>query len=250
MEMPKTNPPTESNHWRMDLGSYVHEMLQSAVMMALPNALHEYEVDMNSIDIPGSARVDLLAPVGNLYEGVEIKSINGMGFKSTATPWLKTGYQGPRESHVIQAATNTAAVHAAGEYKMKGARIVYLSLELVSPKEAKRMNLDDRARFCAEWVIPLEQCQEIAEREARRLARMRKQMDAGEWVEPVIPTKPLDNPGKIKVTNPRSGAAIDMYDAGDKTWACDYCDYKDQCISDHVKAELILPPRKKDDDAE
>ena len=43
----------------------------------------------------------------------------------------------------------------------------------------------------------------------------------------------LGEAGKIKVMNPKTGAAIDLTGTGTTTWQCNYCEFQDTCIQDH-----------------
>lgn len=239
----QSDPPTIADHWRMDLGSMIHAELQDAISKVTPGAQHELVVDLNPIGIPGSARMDILNPIAGTqtWEGVEIKTINGFGFKSAATTFKKSGPEGPRESHVIQLAINTAALAKGMAFgsSIVGGRLVYLSMELVSPQLAANIGFGGEVgRFVAEWFFPIAQLMEIAERESNRLMMMRGELESGSWVRPLIPITPIDDPRNIKVVNPSSGAAVTNDGKGTTTWACGYCSYKSQCVRDHADRAL------------
>lgn len=234
----QSDPPTIADHWRMDLGSMVHAELQTAIEATTPGSISEMVLDLNTVGIPGSMRLDLLHRLDDgRYEACEIKTINGFGFKASATTFKKSGPDGPRESHVLQAALGAAA--AAATYDVTGARIVYLSMELVSPDLAANIGLGGEVgRFTAEWFIPLEVCQAIAAREAERLTWLRNEIETGLWIRPLIPITPLDDPRNLKVVNPSTGAAVLVDGTGSNSWACGYCSYKSQCIRDHADRAL------------
>ena len=243
-----TEPPNLADHWRMDLGSMVHEQLQGAIKSITPNAINELALDLRPAGIPGSMHLDILNPVeygdGLYFEAVEIKTVNGFGFKSMATDFKRSGPEGPRESHIMQACIGAAAAHLGGEYKgcITGARVVYLSMELVSPQLAANIGLGgDESRFCAEWFYPIDFCLEVAAREAQRMTSVHHMHLTDEpWVEGFIPMSAyeVDN---IQIVNPKTGAGVDTRGKGAKTWMCGYCSYQSQCIDDYdnVRAGAI-----------
>lgn len=229
-----TDPVTVADRWRMNLGTIVHEQLQTAITDIDPDARAEMVLDLNRIGIRGSMRLDLLRTVGDgLVETAEIKTVNGFGFKQMATTFSGPP-EGPRDSHIIQAALGAATL-ATMRDGVVGARIVYLALELLSPSLAKSVGSGGELdRFTAEWFIPLEDCQRIAETEAARWARVDQAMaDPGGWVNPVIPLTPLTKPTKIMVVNPKTGAATTTDGQGQRTWQCDYCAFQALCVADH-----------------
>lgn len=265
MEYEKTEPFTVADHWRMDLGSMVHEALQESIEQATPGAINELELDLNSIGIPGSMHMDILNPVDEIvetgpqdevldetvYEAVEIKTVNGWGYKQMATNYSKAGPKGPRESHIMQACIGAAAAEAEG-YRVTGARVVYLSMELVSPELAASIGLGgEEARFTAEWFYPIEQCRQIAQREASRFNSVLRMINAGElWVNGFIPQSAIEV-DMLKVVNPASGAGVTVDGQGGKTWMCGYCPYQTQCINDytHIKDDAIAEMERRDREA-
>jgi CRISPR/Cas system-associated exonuclease Cas4 (RecB family) len=255
----KTEPTTIADHWRMDLGTMVHEALQDVIASITPGALNELKLDLNGIGIPGSMHVDILNPVDTVldekgqeyrvYEAVEIKTVNGFGYKMMATTYRKAGPEGPRESHAMQAALGAAAAEAEG-YKVKGARIVYLSMELVGPELAENIGLGgEEARFTAEWFIPIDECRQIAAREAQRLQSVLEMHETNEpWVMGFIPTSAFEVK-TLQVVNPKTGAGVFTHDqSGGKTWMCNYCSYQSQCIRDYSDRITLASEARKEHD--
>lgn len=234
----ETDPMTVADFWRMYLGSVVHEALQEALPKVMPGAINEVPVSFKPLGISGSMRIDIMDPVDDdeTYETVEVKTINGYGYKMQATSF-RGPPQGPRSSHVMQAALGALAAEAAG-YKVAGCRVVYLSLELLAPKLAVDVGLGgEEARFCAEWYLPIEQVRSLARLELDRWAIVTKQLD--ETGDPTtVRRSTLDTinehgvPRYIEVVNPKTGAAVDEHGVGAKAWMCNYCNYQSRCIRD------------------
>ena len=238
----ETDSNSIADHWRMDLGSLVHEGLQSAISEVMPRAEHEVKVNLNSVGLAGSMHIDSVNFLTeSVCETVEIKTINGFGYKTSVTT-MKGGPHGPRESAVVQAALGACAYQEAHpELFVSGARIVYLALENIAPSFATKIGLGGEVgRFCSEWFIPLAQCKVIVQRERDRIDVMIGQHTNGEWVDPIIPLHPLEtdrDPVKIRVKNPKTGAAVTNGGAGASSWQCNYCSHQSQCIQDHEVAK-------------
>lgn len=231
----KTDPPSVADHWRMDLGTMVHEQLQDAISMTMPGAEHEVQIDLNHVGIPGSMRIDSVRPLGDddTWETVEIKTINGFAFKKCSTTFAG-GPTGPRDSAAIQAALGAVAYCSATGKNVTGARIVYLSLENVSPDLAAKVGRGGiEAQFAAEWFIPFDDCIQIVAREKYRLSLMDQ-----DPVPRIITTDVMLTGGSyVEIKNPDTGAAIDDKGNGTKAWQCSYCDYHTQCADDYRKEQ-------------
>lgn len=236
-----SDPMTVADYWRMYLGSVVHEALQAALPNVMPGALNEVPVSFKPLGVDGSMRIDIMDPITidgdeHVYETVEVKTINGFGYKMQATDF-RGPPQGPRASHMMQAALGAVAAEANG-YRVAGARVVYLSLELLSPSLAQNIGLGgEEARFCAEWFVPIEQLRPLAQRELDRWAALTNRLANGDVTD--IPRSLLDdidehgNAHYIDVVNPKTGAAVDHRGVGAKAWMCNYCDYQSKCIRDY-----------------
>ena len=238
----RSDPMTVADFWRMYLGSVVHEALQEALPKVMPGAMNEVPVSLVPIGAAGSMRIDIMDPVsmdsdGHIYETVEVKTINGFGYKMQATDF-RGPPQGPRSSHMMQAAIGAVAAEAAG-YQVAGARVVYLSLELLSPKLAEQVGLGgEEARFCAEWFVPIEQLRPLVEVEMGRWAELTEALGDDPTV---IRRSMLDEidphgvPKYIEIVNPKTGAAVDEAGVGARAWLCNYCNHQSTCIRDFEK---------------
>lgn len=236
-----TNPPTIADAWRMGLGSMVHDRLEDAMKSAFPNAEVEVKVSFEDY-VDGSGAVDIVvteqrSEMRHSSDGdgiavvpfvtvIEVKTINGWGFKKS------TGAQGdpegPKQGHVLQAAMSAVALDAD--------RVVvgYLAMELLSPAAAKRAGVDEIGRFTAEWSFDRDEFEPMAKAEFARQAKILTILDAkGPAAVPrSIPSLPI---GAL-ITQPKTGLWSVTTDGkitnSGTTWQCDYCRYRDRCISD------------------
>lgn len=221
-----SNPPTLADAWRFGMGHTVHQMLQAIAADLFPDAENEVTIDLRNVGVPGSAHADIVMT----YEGhktlVEIKSINGFGFKMSATPF-KGPPEGPRSGHVMQGAL---AAKAAGCTRLV---IAYLSLEVVGAKLAQDYSDTEAGRFAAEWHYTVEELEPIIEAEVKRINELVECIDA-----PPVERRLIDHgiPEGALITDPTSGMWVvtegrAIIDTGD-TWMCAYCEQRDRCIKD------------------
>jgi hypothetical protein len=219
-----TNPMGESGFWTTGLGRMVHEPWQQMLMARFPDADVEVQSSLEEHGLSCYGRAD------GVQEDlcIEIKTINGYGFKMIIG--ARGVAQGPRSGHLAQVCLNAFALNC------NRAKLIYLSLECLSPAELKRLARgegEEWQRFCAEWTIDRVTIEAIANREITRMKAVLERVDKGELAPRSIP----DLPKGARITDPRSGAwqvsAEDgaVLDTGN-TWQCGYCDFKDRCIAD------------------
>jgi hypothetical protein len=119
--------------------------------------------------------------------------------------------------------------------KAKQLRIGYIGLEVISPGQAKKLGLkSDIDRFAGEWVYPMSVVETLVENERVRVA------ETLAFAVPGDVPRVLDDPEYLKgtvVTNPSTGRTNTIgddetiVDTG-TTWMCDYCDFRETCITD------------------
>lgn len=229
-DTPESDPSTLADYWRFGLGTMVHEYLQDAFVDLFPNVKCEVPVDLQPVGIDGSATVDMIIPgisTDDRPTVVEIKTINGFGFKKAATAF-KGPAEGPRWSAVVQGALAAAAIGA-------DLIIAYLSLENLSPTIA--LSYGDGTtvgQFAAEWHYPYADCVVIAQAEADRISQVIAMTDSA-----VLAPRALHDPALPEgavVVDPRDDMwqvrAGDVILATGRTWMCDYCAHYNQCVSD------------------
>lgn len=227
---PESEPNTLADYWRFGLGTMVHEYLQQAFTDLFPNVQVEVPVDLEPIGLNGAATVDMVIPPqakGDRATVVEIKTINGFGFKKSATAF-KGPAEGPRWSAVVQGALAATALEA-------DLIVAYLSLENLSPSMA--LSYGDGStvgQFAAEWHYTFEQCAQIAVGEVARVNRVMYMVDDG-----IVPPRAIHDPdvdaGGV-VFDPAKGSWSVVTNGAitgtGRTWMCDYCSHRSACIAD------------------
>lgn len=227
-QVPPSNPPGQADMWRMGLGSSVHVMLQEIIDKLFPGSENEVIIDLRKIGVPGSAHADIVIEHKGRRTLVEVKSINGFGFKMIATSF-KGAAEGARFGDVMQGALSAAA------YDCEQLVVAYLSMEVVSPQMAASYSKTEAGRFAAEWHYTIEELQPQIDAEIARIDRIlldvehqvpsSRRLIAPDYPLDAIVTSPEDGMWMVK----GEGAAIE--DTGD-TWMCAYCWHRDICITD------------------
>lgn len=222
-----TNPPSIADAWRFGIGSMIHDQLQKVLPTVFPDAQIELRV---TIEDWGSARIDAViteqrdeAPFVTV---LELKSVNGFGYKTMATSF-KGAPEGPRKSAIVQGAM------AAKELNADRLIIGLLSLECLSPDVAQRNGLDEIGRFAAEWHFTPAEYLPYAEQETKRVRKILDLVEAGT----LPPRSTPEIPPRARIVDPRTGAWTITDEAGQiqgngKTWVCGYCRNRDRCLAD------------------
>lgn len=248
----RSNPPTLSATWRMNIGTMVHAAMEEILPKAFPGAT--CEVVGITVEGEASFHADVLIKqaiycgicdhgnVGDVSNPVacaciddpkihttlfELKTINGTGFKSATIGYRKgQDPEGPRINAVTQAAL------AAEAFDCDEVVIGYLSMENIGDGIATANGLDDIGKFAAEWTFTREQYQPIAEQERARFRWIKATVDAGRMPDRTVPGLP---DGAI-ITDPTNGSWTvadvggSIKDIG-RTWHCGYCWNQDHCIN-------------------
>ncbi len=222
-----SNPMTGADYWRMSLGTMVHNQLKPAIDKWLEKetevtAIEEAEVELGE---HGYGHVDLTLKAGDKTIVVELKTINGTGFKKSI------GGEGPRHSALVQGAMYAHASNA------DLLIICYLTMELLSPSWAEARGFDNTGRFGAEWHFTKEEFTPIAEAEISRLDWIADNLDQGfpEEIPRMFSEYDPEIPWGAEVIDPSTGAWMLEEDGHllgkGKTWMCNYCQYQDECAN-------------------
>ncbi len=223
-----TNPLTGADYWRFGLGTMVHNQLKPAIDRWLDKeegvtAIEEAEVELGE---HGYGHVDLTLKAGDKTIVVELKTINGTGFKKAI------GGEGPRHSALVQGAMYAHASNA------DLLIICYLTMELLSPNYAEAKGFDNTGRFGAEWHFTKEEFTPIAEAEINRL----------DWIaDNLVQGLPHEVPKMFSEYDPEIPWGAEIVDASNgswileedgsllgkgRTWMCNYCNYQDRCVNE------------------
>lgn len=221
----ETDPPDLASYWRFGLGSAVHDMWQPILKKVFPGA--EIEAICQSWDMLTSGHADALVVIDGRRIVIELKTINGFGFKQAVG--ARGPAEGPRYASIVQCALNA---HTLDADEMV---VVDLSLENLSPREMAKLGwVESWRKFSAEWTFGREEIDAIATAELARLGEIVGLAADGVLAPRSIPDPGLP-PGAI-ITDPSRGAwqLVDgetIVDVG-VTWHCSYCPMQRQCADD------------------
>ena len=227
-QVEETDPIDEADAWRMGLGTMIHEALQEACITAFPGAKTEVKVQVPGLN--GSGHIDM---VFHEYRdgkpwvtAVEIKSINGFGFKMAATGF-KGPAEGPRRSHIQQGALGAMGVNA------DELIICYVAMENVSPSLAKYSDDPVFGRFTAQWTYDRASYMKYAIDEIDRVNFVIDALERGDSAVDIERSVEKDDGVIVSITNPSNGAWIlqhedEVIDSG-TVWNCNYCRWQSRC---------------------
>ena len=223
-----SNPLTGADYWRFGLGTMVHTQLKPAIDKWLDEeegvtAIEEAEVEIGE---HGYGHIDLTLIAGDKKIVVELKTINGTGFKKAI------GGEGPRHSALVQGAMYA---HASDADLLI---ICYLTMELLSPSYATAKGFDNTGRIGAEWHFTKEEFTPIAEAEISRLDWIADNLVQGlpHEVPKMFSEYDPEIPWGAEITDPSTGAWLLEEDGSllgkGRTWMCNYCNYQDKCVNE------------------
>jgi hypothetical protein len=193
------------------LGTLLHEIVQDAILKRYPDA--KFEVPSKTATSSGHA--DAIIPTDDLGLVLwELKTMNGtaakkaIGFntKGTGSP------QGPRFSTIAQSALNAQA---------NGCETIvvgHVALEAISKGLAEKWDIPEFMRFIAEWVIPKEVWEPIADAETARQLQILDTVDSGR-----LP---------LRIALDDNGLEQDLDPDNPRYWQCQYCSFSDRCKQD------------------
>ena len=205
------------------IGTWIHEQMQAAVAAKYPGATFEVKSSIKDL-VSGSADgvIDVASVIVTWNGGKiswEIKSIGGFGFKK-AIGMAGRGYkrgmpEGPRIGAIAQCALNAKGNDC------DTCIVSYISLEAVSKQAAQVVGLSEFDRFTAEWHIPREVWEPLADAEIARL----------DYLDDYYVSS---NPGKAFPHG-------DAYEDGEwrqispndarRHWSCEYCPHLNTCLA-------------------
>jgi hypothetical protein len=223
---PISNPFDLPAIWVMGLGTRIHEWWQEALRAAYPTA--QVEVTVHIPDADSSGHVD--ATIVEDEEGepfvtcLELKSINGFGFKKMA----ENG-DPPRHSDMVQCCVNAYGIQA------DKAVLIYLAAECVSRGRAKQKGLSEHERFMKEYIFDKETIEKVAIKEIMRWDAIRKM---GDNTPRKIPDP--EYPAGAAVADPSTGKLSLNGSISGYAWQCGYCAYQDKCCEDMRQEKISV----------
>lgn len=221
-----SEPMDEAGAWLTGLGTLIHEHVQEAISRRFPSA--EFEVASGNGTVSGSCDAIIsIHDIGSHYGGThvlwELKTMGSYGFDKQVG-WNRskvflTEPEGPAKKAVVQAGMNALGI----EGMRPGVRIETLFLgsmtfEALSKQKAGRMDIEGVNRFLAEFTVPRDEWEPVAQEELRRMASIAEDLGQG-----YIPDRrALDDNGYDISLNPANG----------RSWQCEYCSFQSLCIED------------------
>jgi len=196
------------------LGTHLHELVQESIGRLYPEA--QFEVASRCVTTSGSADAYIELDNGEkiLYE---LKTINGTGFKKAiglkTRPPAISNPAGPRASAILQAAVN------AKQLACDTVIIGLVSYEAISRQTAAAAGLSEIERFIAEWEIPREVWEPIADAEIIRQLRILEDLDENYLSDRFV----IDDNMQEVMLAPEDSR---------QGWQCVYCSYSQQCLKD------------------
>jgi hypothetical protein len=210
-----TNPFDLPAYWATGLGTAIHEWWQDTLREAFPTATVEVPCHIPSADSSGAADAVVIQEDGTRVL-LELKSINGFGFKRMAE-----GGEGPRHGDYVQSAMNAYALNC------DELVLIYLSLEAISRGRAASKGLDEIERIAKEFRVEKQHFMPTVEAELKRWESIR---ETGPDTPRIIPD-PEYVPGTV-VADPSKGRLEVAGKTAGYAWQCGYCGYQDQCAAD------------------
>ena len=231
---PRTNDLTAPDYYRMQLGTDMHTRIETALAERNPTWEFEKKIDLRPIGIDGSGTSDIWDP--DTRTVIEIKTINGFGFKKLAA-WNNA--TGPRTSHILQAGLYGTALGA------ERIVLMYLNQELISPGEASKNGLADVERFITTFEIPMADIVDMLNQEMARLQFVQQTLDDPDGGLNAVPRYEPEMPVGARITDPMpsSGKAVWVKTDGSlvtqtgNTWRCDYCAWQAACALSTVEED-------------
>ena len=222
--IPKSDPMDLTGVWNVNLGTTIHEAWQAALLTKYPDA--EIEPKVGHQDLDASGHLDAVIRTGGRTIVYELKTIGGYGFKAAVGRARRgTPAEGPKVEHRLQAALSGLALDA------DEIVIGYLAKECISVGQGRDM--DDLARFAAEWTFDRETYRPWAVAEKDRLNGILRLLDGGELAARKFPAGLL--PAGAEIVDPATGRwevrrDDQVADTG-TWWACGYCNYRTVCAT-------------------
>lgn len=220
--VPKSDPMDLTGVWNVNLGTVIHEAWQAALAAKYPGA--EIEPKVGHDDLDASGHLDAVIRHDGKLIAYELKTIGGYGFKAAIGKARRgTPAEGPKLEHRLQAALNGIARDA------DEIVIGYLAKECISVGQGRDM--DDLARFAAEWTFDRETYRPWAVAEKDRLNGILRLLDGGELAARKFPAGLL--PAGAEIVDPSTGRwevrrDDQVADTG-TFWACAYCNFRTVC---------------------
>jgi hypothetical protein len=234
----------EAGAWVTGLGTLVHEAIQDAISRRYPSA--QFEVSSAQGDISGSCDALISTDdLGSHYKGThvlwELKTMGTYNFdKQVGWNRMRSAIgtpEGPSAKAVAQAGMNALGIESENEgMRIETIIMGSVTFEALSVNKARNMDVDGVNRFLAEFEVPREEWEPLAQEELARMKSIEYTLSIGYL------------PNRLAVND--NNKMIELK-PGNGFWQCDYCSYLSYCIQDGAEPitamESSMEPRKTND---
>jgi hypothetical protein len=214
------------------MGTYIHERVQDAIGRRYPGARFEVksQIGTTSGSADGVFDEETILFVVVHWDGgkvlYELKTVGGFAFDKAIglnrKAYKQADPKGPRPSAIVQAGLNALA---------NGCETVivgYIGMESVSKGLAEKLDLGPFERFIAEWHIPREVWEPMAQAELQRIDLLTTYLEEKE-----IPDGTAFDDEKEEWIPVSPNAARPH-------WTCQYCPHLTTCLA-HEAGVDVLP---------
>lgn len=226
-DYPKTNPMDMGGAWAPGVGTTLHEAAQARIGRIYTTA--RFEV-MSQLGKYISGATDALVETGEIRETTgddlggthvlwELKSMGEWAFDQQVGYNRRSmkvfGGKGPKTGAIAQAGMNALGIESENpDIRIETLLMGSLCVTALSVSKARNMGLDGFDRFGAEFRIPRSEWEPLAMAERARMELIGTIIESG-----FLPDRTAWEDGELYL-NPRG-----------KDWQCDYCPYRDICVS-------------------
>lgn len=223
----QTEPMDEAGAWVTGLGTLVHEAIQEAISRRFPSA--QFEVSSQIGPVSGSCDALIsVDDVGSSYGGThvlwELKTMGTysfdkqVGWSRLRGMWAKNPAEGPARKAIVQAGMNALGIEGENpDIRIETIIMGSAGFEALSKNKAENMNIEGLDRFLAEFDIPRDEWEPMAQAELRRMKDIHEETEEG-----YLPNRiALDDDGNVIRLSPTGSF-----------WQCDYCAYRSVCLED------------------
>lgn len=219
-----SDPPTPASVFQAGVGTLVGEAAANAMIAKyggvaeLPSQINDWisgSADWASNDDPRSPSIGRTVYEHKMKSDYAFNK--ALGYKRGFGKASFTDPAGAPRDAIVQGGLNVLGIEKTYGVSVDALVVGVVSVQIVSVKENRLLDVSDFARFGAEWVIPREIWEPRALRELSRLGEFAEMMDLG-----YIPDRiALDDNSERVTLSP-----------GGDNFPCPYCPYRALCSSD------------------
>jgi len=221
-----TEPVDAAGAWVMGVGSEVHELVQESIARHFPQAEFEVATKLGEF-LSGSC--DAYIPdtdIGNVL--FELKTMGTFAFDKQVG-WKRMGRktvdpEGPKPGAITQAGLNAFGVEEKYGVTIDVLVLGSLTFEALSKNMATAMGISDMSRVMAEFHVPRDVWEPMAQAELDRMNEIGEVVQHGYL------------PRRMAVEDNGNVTELDPFG---RFWQCDYCAFRTTCVNDGASLVYI-----------